>query len=95
MVISERFILATHRFITSIGHGEPAMMPVRSDFRSNFSKSGWSSSAMNMVGTPCSAVQRSSATVSSVTSGSKPSPGNTMQAPWVTAARLPNTMPKQ
>ena len=50
---------------------------------------------MNMVGTPCSAVQRSSATVSKVANGSNPSPGNTMQAPWVTAARLPNTMPKQ
>ena len=33
--------------------------------------------------------------VSDVTSGSNPSPGNTMQAPCVTAARLPSTMPKQ
>ena len=32
--------------------GAPAMMPVRSDDRSKFLKSGWPSSAMNMVGTP-------------------------------------------
>ncbi len=38
------------------------MMPVRSDDRSNSAKRGWPSSAMNIVGTPCSAVQRSSAT---------------------------------
>jgi hypothetical protein len=29
MVISRRFICSTTRFITSIGQGEPAMMPVR------------------------------------------------------------------
>ena len=52
------------RRITSIGQGAPAIMPVRRQDRSNLAKSGWSSSAMNMVGTPCSAVQRSSATVS-------------------------------
>ncbi len=39
-------------FITSIGHGEPAMIPVRSEEKSNFEKSGCSSSAMNIVGTP-------------------------------------------
>ena len=39
-------------FITSTGHGEPAMMPVRSDDRSKLAKSGWLSSAMNIVGTP-------------------------------------------
>ena len=50
---------------------------------------------MNIVGTPCRPVQRSAATVSSVASASKPSPGITMQAPWVTQARLPSTMPKQ
>ena len=39
-------------FITSIGQGEPAMIPVRSEEKSYLAKSGCSSSAMNMVGTP-------------------------------------------
>ena len=38
--------------IVSIGHGEPAMMPVRSEVRSNMSNIGCASSAMNIVGTP-------------------------------------------
>ena len=38
--------------ITSIGQGAPAMMPVRSEPRSNSEKRGWASSAMNMLGTP-------------------------------------------
>ena len=50
---------------------------------------------MNMVGTPYSDVQRSSATVCNVASGSKPSPGYTIAAPCVMQARLPITMPKQ
>ena len=33
-----------------------AMMPVRKEDRSKRENSGWSSSAINMVGTPCSAV---------------------------------------
>ena len=36
----------------SAGHGDPAMTPVRSDEKSVPSKSGWSSWAMNIVGTP-------------------------------------------
>ena len=51
--------------------------------------------AMNMVGTPCSPVQRSASTASSAATGSKPSDGLTIAAPWVTQARLPSTMPKQ
>ncbi len=47
MCISE-----TQRRIVSIGHGEPAMIPVRSDERSYCAKFGCSSSAMNIVGTP-------------------------------------------
>jgi hypothetical protein len=39
-------------FMTSTGQGEPAMIPVRRLESSNFSKSGCSSSAMNIVGTP-------------------------------------------
>ena len=50
---------------------------------------------MNMVGTPYSDVQRSSATVCNVASGSKPSPGYTIAEPCVMQARLPITMPKQ
>jgi len=52
MVTSLMFISVTQRFITSIGQGEPAMMPVRSVPRSKRLNSGWPSSAMNMVGTP-------------------------------------------
>ena len=81
--------------ITSMGHGEPAMMPVRRELKSNLSKSGWPSSAMNMVGTPCTAVQRSCSMARSVCSGSKYSDGITMVAPWVTQARLPMPQPKQ
>ena len=50
---------------------------------------------MNIVGTPYSVVHFSCAMVCSVASGSKPSPGYTIAAPSVTAARLPITMPKQ
>ena len=54
-----------------MGQGEPAMMPVRNEVRSNSRKRECSSSAMNMVGTPCTAVQRSSAMAWSVASASK------------------------
>ena len=40
------------RFITSIGQGEPAMIPVRSELRSYRSKFSCPSWAMNIVGTP-------------------------------------------
>ena len=50
---------------------------------------------MNMVGTPYSEVHRSSCTARRVAAGSKPAAGITMQAPWLVAARLPITMPKQ
>ena len=52
MTISERCIEMKARFMTSIGQGLPAIIPVRSEVRSNFAKSGWSISAMNIVGTP-------------------------------------------
>ena len=68
---SPMFIWLCTLFITSIGQGEPAMMPVRRLLRSNLANSGWSSWAMNMVGTPYSAVQRSSAMACRVASGSK------------------------
>ena len=95
MVISLKCISRTTRFITSVGQGLPAMMPVRSVPMSNSAKRGWSSMAMNMVGTPCRPVQASSCTVCRVSKGSNPSFGYTMVAPCVRQARLPSTMPKQ
>ena len=49
--------------ISSTGQGAPAIMPVRRLVRSHCAKRGCSSMAMNMVGTPCSAVQRSASMV--------------------------------
>ena len=80
MVTSPMFIFALTCFITSIGQGDPAMIPVRRVERSNEAKSGSASSAMNIVGTPCSAVQRSACTASSVLRGSNPSAGITIVA---------------
>ncbi len=45
-------IRSTTFFMTSTGHGEPAMIPVRREDKSYESNSGWSSSPMNIVGTP-------------------------------------------
>ena len=42
--------------MTEIGQGLPAMMPVRMLEKSVFAKSSFSSSAMNIVGTPWNAV---------------------------------------
>ena len=53
-------IFSSTRFISSTGQSEPAIMPVRRLDISNISNMGWFSSAMNMVGTPYKAVQRSS-----------------------------------
>ena len=41
------------------GQALPDMMPDLSEWKSNFEKSGWSSMAMYIVGTPYVAVQRS------------------------------------
>ena len=95
MVISRQCILSTTRFMISIGQGAPAMMPVRREVRSNCRNAGCSSSPINIVGTPCKAVQRSSWTARSVDSGSKYAAGTTMVAPLATQAMLPKTMPKQ
>ena len=46
------FMSLMQRFITSTGHTEPAMMPVRNDVRSRSARSGQESIAMNIVGTP-------------------------------------------
>ena len=45
-------ITSMQRFITSTGHGEPAMIPVRSVLRSKSAKVSRFCSAMNIVGTP-------------------------------------------
>ena len=71
------------------------MIPVRSDDRSWSANVGWFCIAMNIVGTPYTAVQRSAAIARSVISGSKPGAGITIVAPWEVQPRLPITMPKQ
>ena len=82
-------------FITSTGHGAPAMIPVRSELRSCSEKPGSPSSAMNIVGTPYRLVHRSCAHARSVAPGSNVSAGYTMHAPLQVHARLPTTIPKQ
>jgi len=83
------------RRMTCSGHGEPAMIPVRSEERSCVGKSGLSSIAMNIVGTPYGEVQRSWATTRRVVAGSNDGAGMTMHVPWVVLPWLPMTMPKQ
>ena len=85
----------TQRFITSTGQIEPAMIPVRSDARSWSANVGWFCIAMNIVGTPYTAVQPSWRWRRRVISGSKPGAGITMVAPWLVQPRLAITMPKQ
>jgi len=46
------YILSITSRMSHSGQSEPAMMPVRSDERSNMLNIGWFNSAMNMVGTP-------------------------------------------
>ena len=81
--------------ITSIGHGAPAMIPVRSELRSCPQKPGSPSSAMNIVGTPYRLVHRCCAHARSVAPGSNVSAGYTMHAPLQVHARLPTVIPKQ
>ena len=50
---------------------------------------------MNIVGTPYSDVHASAWTAANVAAGSKDGAGITIAAPWLVAARLPMTMPKQ
>jgi hypothetical protein len=81
MVISRACISSITRRISGSGHGAPAMMPVRRAEVSKRAKSGWSSIAWNIVGTPCTAVHRSAAMAASVSPASKASPGNTIVTP--------------
>jgi len=92
MVISGMCMSFCTRFITSMGQGEPAMMSGAQTGESVLLKLACSSSAMNMVGTPYSEVQRSFSTVASTALASKPSPGKIIHAPWLVAARLPHDL---
>ena len=56
MTISRIFILSMTFFITSMGQGEPAIMPVLRLEKSKLLNCACSSIAMNIVGTPCTAV---------------------------------------
>ena len=67
--------------ITSTGQGAPAMIPVRRLVRSNVPRSGSASSAMNIVGTPESEVQRSASSTARTAWASNDSPGTTTHAP--------------
>ncbi len=95
MQISRACISSTTRFITSTGHGAPAMMPVRNAERSNSGNRGCSSIAMYIVGTPYTLVQCSSPRASSVANGSKLAAGYTIVDPDPMQPRLPIPMPKQ
>ena len=52
MVTSLMFILSTTSSIALMGQGEPAMMPVLRDEKSNLLNSLWFRMDMNIVGTP-------------------------------------------
>ncbi len=82
-------------FITSTGHVEPAITPVRSVDRSSSSASGRASMAMNIAGTPYRLVAPVAATARSAETGSKLRAGMTASEPWETVAITPITMPKQ
>jgi acyl-CoA synthetase (AMP-forming)/AMP-acid ligase II len=82
------------RFITSTGQGEPAMIPVRRVEKSNFSNRVCSITAMNIVGTPYSAVHRSFSMAIITFTGSYFS-RMTMVAPEFSEAITPSTQPKQ
>ena len=89
-------MLALTCFITSIGQGEPAMMPVRSDREVEAAELG-----VVQLGDEHRrhAVQRGAALgldrLQRRAAGRSLGAGMTMVAPWVTQARLPSTMPKQ
>ena len=94
MVISRMYIFSITSRMVSGGQGLPAMMPVRRLVRSKVAKSGWFSSAMNMVGTPYTAVARSLWMACSTSPASKSST-MTMVERCVRHAMTPSTQPKQ
>ena len=70
------------------------MIPVRNVDRSWSAKPGVFCIAMNIVGTPYTAVQRSSWIVCRVIAGSKPGAGITIVAPWRGAAEVAHHHPE-
>ena len=70
------------------------MMPVRTCEKSVLAKSSCSSIAMNIVGTPWKQVIFSRVMHSSESFGEKAGIGHIV-TPWVTAAVIASTMPKQ
>ena len=70
------------------------MIPVRNELMSNMLNIAWFNSAMNMVGTPYKAVQRSLWTDASTTNGSNFSTITWVQ-PCVRQFIVANTTPKQ
>ena len=76
------------------GQALPLMMPVLSEWKSNFEKSGWSSIAMYIVGTPYTAVHFSRSMDIITWMGSNFS-RNTIVEPWFTQLITPSTHPKQ
>ena len=80
--------------MTWIGHGEPAMIPVRIWEKSVFAKSLCPSMAMNIVGTPWNAVIFSRVMQSNPLVGENAGIGDIV-VPWVTDAVIASTMPKQ
>ena len=88
-------IRSTHCFITSTGHGEPAMTPVRSVRQVELVEVG-----VAELGDEHRrhAVERGAALGLDRLehgAGSNASAGMTIVAPWVVQPRLPITMPKQ
>lgn len=86
---------ASSMFMTAGLTDEPAARPVLTvDIRYRFDLFA-STSAMNMVGTPSSAVHFSLCSASRTSGASNWSHGNTMVLPWVKVPRNPITRPKQ
>ena len=94
MQISLMCILVTTSCMTLIGQGLPAMMPVRICEKSVWAKSGCSSMAMNIVGTPWKAVICFSLMHLRPLRGEKAVIGLII-VPWVMEAVIASTMPKQ
>ena len=88
------YIFSDTCFISSTGQSEPAMIPVRRQVRSNISNIGWFNSAINIVGTPYTAVHLSLWMEASTTNGSNFSTITSVQ-PWVRQFIVASTTPKQ
>ena len=94
MVISFMFILSTTSSMVLIGQGDPAMMPVLREEKSNLSNSLLFRMLMNIVGTPYTAVHFSVSMVVMTLMGSNTSTKHIV-TPWLMHAITPRTHPKQ